>query len=75
MNVAVVGATGAVGTSMLRVLSERGFPADEVRPLASSRSAGRKVQFGDSELTVQELNEDNIQSLDLALFSAGGSGS
>ena len=73
MNVAVVGATGAVGTRMLQVLAERNFPADEVRPLASARSAGKTVKFGDGELTVQELNDDNIQGLDLALFSAGGS--
>ena len=73
MNVAVVGATGAVGTRMLQVLAERNFPADEVRPLASARSAGKTVKFGDGELTVQELNDENIQGLDLALFSAGGS--
>jgi aspartate-semialdehyde dehydrogenase len=73
MNVAVVGATGAVGTRMLQVLHERSFPADEVRPLASARSAGRRVPFGDGELTVQELNEENIEGIDLALFSAGGS--
>src|SRR3954468_4150618 len=73
MNVAVVGATGAVGTRMLQVLAERNFPADEVRPLASARSAGKTVAFGDGELTVQELSEDNIQGIDLALFSAGGS--
>jgi aspartate-semialdehyde dehydrogenase len=73
VNVAVVGATGAVGTRMLQVLAERNFPADEVRPLASARSAGKTVKFGDGELTVQELNEENIQGLDLALFSAGGS--
>jgi aspartate-semialdehyde dehydrogenase len=58
---------------MLQVLSERSFPADEVRPLASARSAGRTVAFGDSELTVQELNDENLQGIDLALFSAGGS--
>jgi aspartate-semialdehyde dehydrogenase len=58
---------------MLQVLAERRFPADEVRPLASARSAGKAVTFGDGELTVQELNEDNIQGIDLALFSAGGS--
>jgi aspartate-semialdehyde dehydrogenase len=73
MNVAVVGATGAVGTRMLQVLAERRFPADEVRPLASARSAGKTVEFGDGELTVQELGEENIQGIDLALFSAGGS--
>ncbi|MEA2496357.1 MAG: aspartate-semialdehyde dehydrogenase [Thermoleophilaceae bacterium] len=73
MRVAVVGATGAVGTRMLAVLSERKFPADEVRPLASARSAGKEVTFGDSTLTVQELNDETIQGIDLALFSAGGS--
>jgi aspartate-semialdehyde dehydrogenase len=73
MRVAVVGATGAVGTRMLQVLGERSFPADEVRPLASARSAGKQVPYGDGELTVQELSEGNIQGLDLALFSAGGS--
>jgi aspartate-semialdehyde dehydrogenase len=72
MRVAVVGATGAVGSCMLEVLSERSFPAGEVRPLASARSAGRQVAFGDRELTVQELTEENIQGIDLALFSAGG---
>jgi aspartate-semialdehyde dehydrogenase len=73
VRVAVVGATGAVGTRMLQVLSERSFPADEVRPLASARSAGRTVEFGDGELTVQELNDESLQGIDLALFSAGGS--
>jgi aspartate-semialdehyde dehydrogenase len=73
MNVAVVGATGAVGSRMLQVLHERSFPADEIRPLASARSAGKSVPFGDATLTVQELNDDNIQGVDLALFSAGGS--
>ncbi|HYZ28745.1 MAG TPA: aspartate-semialdehyde dehydrogenase [Thermoleophilaceae bacterium] len=72
MRVAVVGATGAVGTRMLQVLAERSFPADEVRPLASARSAGKMVKFGERELTVQELTEDNIRGADLALFSAGG---
>jgi aspartate-semialdehyde dehydrogenase len=73
MRVAVVGATGAVGTRMLQVLHERSFPADEIRPLASARSAGKDVAFGDSTLTVQELNDENLQGIDLALFSAGGS--
>jgi aspartate-semialdehyde dehydrogenase len=72
MNVAVVGATGAVGTRMLQVVAERRFAADEVRPLASARSAGKLVKFGERELTVQELTEENIQGVDLALFSAGG---
>src|SRR5882672_8858641 len=70
--VGVVGATGAVGSTILEVLAERKFPASEVVPLASSRSAGSKVKLGGSDLEVQELTEDSIQGLDLILSSAGG---
>jgi aspartate-semialdehyde dehydrogenase len=66
--VAVVGATGAVGTVMLAKLRERGFPARELVPFASERSAGRELEgFG----TVQPLSDETIQGFDLALFSAG----
>ncbi len=68
--VAVVGATGQVGTLMLRLLKERGFPAREVVPFASERSIGRELADG---LLVQGLNEEAIQGFDLAIFSAGGS--
>jgi len=68
--VAVVGATGQVGTLMLELLRERGFPAEEIVPFASARSAGRELDGG---LVVRELSEDAIQGFDLALFSAGGS--
>jgi aspartate-semialdehyde dehydrogenase len=68
----VVGATGAVGSTILEVLEERRFPASEVIPLASARSAGTKVPFKDSELEVRELTEDSIQGLEIALCSAGG---
>ena len=71
--VAVVGATGAVGREMLEVLAQRGFPAAEVVPFASARSAGTKVEFAGGELTVRELTEDSFAGFDLALFSAGGS--
>jgi aspartate-semialdehyde dehydrogenase len=71
MRVAVVGATGAVGSTMLGVLRERSFPADEVVPFASERSAGRTVDWGDSSLTVQPLSDESIQGFDIALFSAG----
>ena len=71
MRVAVVGATGAVGSTILGVLRERGFPADEVVAFASERSAGRTIDHGDSELTVQPLAEDAIDGVDLALLSAG----
>lgn len=73
LTVAVVGATGAVGREMLNTLASRKFPAAKVVPLASSRSAGNVVAFGDQELTVQELKEDSFTGIDLALFSAGGS--
>jgi aspartate-semialdehyde dehydrogenase len=74
--VAVVGATGQVGSLMLRLLRERAFPAHEVVAFASSRSAGRVLEGAapdGGDLTVQGLGEATIQGFDLALFSAGGS--
>lgn len=71
--VAVVGATGAVGQEMLKTLVERDFPADEVRLLASHRSAGKEIDFNGSKLTVQELTHDSFEGVKIALFSAGGS--
>ncbi|HET7369894.1 MAG TPA: aspartate-semialdehyde dehydrogenase [Gammaproteobacteria bacterium] len=71
--VAVVGATGAVGETMLSILAERKFPASEVIALASSRSAGRTVEFGNKELVVQDLATFDFSGVDIALFSAGGS--
>ena len=68
MRVAVVGGTGAVGTVMLRLLREREFPASEIVPFASERSAGRELDGG---LVVQALTEETIQGFDVALFSAG----
>jgi len=68
--VAVVGATGQVGTLMLTLLRERSFPAREVVAFASERSAGRELEGG---LVVQGLSEESIQGFDIALFSAGGS--
>ncbi|MGI9320936.1 MAG: aspartate-semialdehyde dehydrogenase, partial [Thiogranum sp.] len=56
-DVAVVGATGAVGEVMLEILAERNFPVGEIYPLASERSAGKKVRFGKKQLTVQNLAE------------------
>ena len=69
--VAVVGATGAVGGTMLRVLEERGFPVTELRPLASSRSAGRELEYLGRPATVRELTDDAFEDIDVALFSAG----
>jgi len=71
--VAVVGATGAVGREMLKILEQRNFPASEVLALASSRSAGTRISFREGELKVQELGEDSFKGVDLAIFSAGGS--
>jgi len=72
-NVAVVGATGAVGRTMLSILEERKFPVDRLLPLASSRSAGKQVEFNGKKITVEELKADSFEGLDIALFSAGGS--
>jgi aspartate-semialdehyde dehydrogenase len=71
--VAVAGATGAVGREMLKVLEQRDFPASEVIPLASSRSAGSVIAYKGEELTIRELDEESFHGIDLALFSAGGS--
>jgi len=72
-NVAVVGATGAVGEVMLSILAERSFPIGEIHALASSRSAGSSVMFGNRRLTVQNLAEFDFSGVDIGLFSAGGS--
>ena len=71
--VAVVGATGLVGAEMLRVLDSRGFPVRELVPIASERSAGRSVRFGDTDVAVQPMAKDAFAGVDLALFSAGAS--
>ncbi|MDO4708586.1 MAG: aspartate-semialdehyde dehydrogenase [Pseudomonadota bacterium] len=72
-NIAVVGATGAVGETMLSILAERRFPAANVIALASERSAGNLLTFGDDELEVQDLAGFDPSGVDIALFSAGGS--
>ena len=72
-NVAVMGATGAVGEVMLEILAERDFPVKELRLLASSRSAGRQIDYRGESLTVQELTEESFAGIDLVLSSAGGS--
>jgi aspartate-semialdehyde dehydrogenase len=70
--VGVVGATGAVGQTVLEVLAERGFPVSEVVPFASERSAGRRLAFAGSEIECRTLGDESIQGLDLAISSAGG---
>ncbi|WP_416899837.1 MAG: aspartate-semialdehyde dehydrogenase [Minwuia sp.] len=71
--VAVVGATGNVGHEMLNILDERMFPADEVFAVASRKSKGREVSFGDRTLKCEALEEFDFAKADMALFSAGGS--
>lgn len=70
--IAVLGATGLVGRTMLRILHERGLPAEEVVPLASERSAGTTLPFGESELTVRRAEPAAFDGIDLVLSSAGG---
>jgi aspartate-semialdehyde dehydrogenase len=72
-NIAVVGATGAVGETMLSILAEREFPVGEIAALASSRSAGSEVAFGRRSVRVQDLAEFDFSNTHIALFSAGGS--
>jgi len=72
-DVAVVGATGAVGEAMLEILAERKFPVGQVYPLASERSAGGKVSFGNRELTVGKLSDFDFRKAQIGLFSAGSS--
>jgi len=72
-NVAIVGATGAVGTQMLEVLAERKFPVGELRLLASERSDGEFLEFNGEQIMVQTLSADSFAGIDIALFSAGGS--
>ena len=72
-NVAVVGATGAVGTEMLRTLEERDFPVGNIRLLASERSAGAKLEFKGKKVKVEELKKDSFKGIDIALFSPGAS--
>lgn len=71
-NVAIAGATGAVGELMIQVLEERNFPVGEMRFLASSRSAGKVLQWKGSDLAIQEMTKDSFEGIDIALFSAGG---
>jgi len=70
-DVALVGATGAVGATMLRVLEERGFPVTRLRPLASERSEGRELDYLGKPTRVERLTEDSFDGVQIALFSAG----
>lgn len=72
INIAVVGATGAVGEAMIDILESRQFPVDTLYPLASPRSAGKSLQFRGKHHTVQDLSAFDFSKADIALFSAGG---
>lgn len=70
-NVAILGATGAVGQEFLNLIEERNFPFAELKMLASKRSAGKKIQFMGKEYTVEEATEDSFKGVDIALFAGG----
>jgi aspartate-semialdehyde dehydrogenase len=71
-HIAVVGATGAVGQEILRVLERRNFPVASLHPISSARSAGKSVRFRDESVSVLQLNEHSFEKIDVAFFSAGG---
>jgi aspartate-semialdehyde dehydrogenase len=71
-NVAVVGITGAVGQQIIRLLNERNFPINQLKLLASKRSAGNKIEFKGKEITVEEATPQSFDGIDIAFFSAGG---
>ncbi|HLU70018.1 MAG TPA: aspartate-semialdehyde dehydrogenase, partial [Fibrobacteria bacterium] len=73
IRVAIMGATGAVGQELIALLRDRNFPISELRLLASARSAGKAIRFGDSNIVVQELTHDSFEGIDLVFASAGGS--
>ncbi|MCK5383714.1 MAG: aspartate-semialdehyde dehydrogenase, partial [Gammaproteobacteria bacterium] len=70
-DVAVVGATGAVGETMLEILAERDFPVNNVYPLASERSAGKRISFKGKHLTIEDLSTFDFSKVQIGLFSAG----
>lgn len=72
-NVAIVGATGAVGEEMMSILRERNFPVNELRLLASERSEGKEVEYNGNTIKIKKLDENSFGGIDIALFSAGGS--
>ena len=68
---AILGATGAVGSTLLRVLEERAFPLEELRLLASERSAGKQLVYAGRDLTFQSVLSGSFEGIDIAIFSAG----
>ncbi|MEL6930150.1 MAG: aspartate-semialdehyde dehydrogenase, partial [Cyanobacteria bacterium J06600_6] len=73
INIAILGATGAVGQELLKLLAERQFPVGNLKLLASSRSAGSKIAFMGEDITVEAVNDNSFADIDIVLASAGGS--
>ena len=73
VSVAIAGATGAVGTELIKLLELRNFPVNNLRLLASKRSVGKKINFGQDEIEIQELTKDAFEGIDIAFFSCGAS--
>lgn len=73
LTVGIVGATGAVGVELIRLLHERAFPFSSLKLLASGRSAGKEIRFGDKTYTIEEATPEAFEGMDIALFSAGAS--
>ena len=72
VNVAIVGATGAVGQELLTVLAERNFPIRNLKLLASARSAGKTAPFKGQDYKIEELTKESFKGIEIAFFSAGG---
>jgi aspartate-semialdehyde dehydrogenase len=71
-HIAVVGATGAAGTELLRVLERRNFPVASLRAIGSTRSVGKSVRFREAPIPVEKLGDQSFDKIDIAFFSAGG---
>ena len=71
-HIAVVGATGAAGSELLRVMERRNFPVATLRPIGSARSAGKSIQFCGESISVEKLDSASFHKIDIAFFSAGG---
>jgi len=71
-HIAVVGATGAAGTELLRVLERRNFPVASLRAIGSARSVGKSIRFRDESIPVEKLADGSFNKIDIAFFSAGG---
>jgi aspartate-semialdehyde dehydrogenase len=73
-HIAVVGATGAAGTELLRVLERRNFPVASLRAIGSARSVGKSVRFSEEPISIEKLGDQSFDKIDIAFFSAGGDG-